>query len=178
MSEFNPAIEFFQQALEISRKITERNGEASSLGNLGLAYSSLGQYQQAIQFHQQSLEIRREIGDRNGEAYSLNNLGLTFKKLSRGGESINAFNASRKIFEELGLYHEIEGSDKVFAPLETVAKEPKRFIIKEEPKEPDWYQKSLPNYKPIARKRTQHKNLFQQIINWFRRLWSQLWRKY
>jgi tetratricopeptide (TPR) repeat protein len=174
LSEFNPAIEFFQQALEISRKITERNGEASSLGNLGLAYSSLGQYQQAIQFHQQSLEIRREIGDRNGEAYSLNNLGLTFKKLSRGGESINAFNASRKIFEELGLYHMIKGSDKVIAPLETEVKDPKRFIIKEEPKEPDWYEKSLPNYKPTARKRIQRKNIFQQILNWFRRLWTGL----
>ena len=29
-----------------------------------------------------------------------------------------------------------------------MAKEPKRFSFKDEPKEPDWYQKSLPNYKP------------------------------
>ena len=71
----------------------------------------------------------------------------------------------------------IKDSGKSIAPLETVAKEPKRFIIKDEPKEPDWYEKSLPNYKPTARKRTQRKNLFQQILNWFRRLWSQLWRK-
>ena len=172
------AIHFYQQSLEISREIGDRHGEAYSFGNLGSAYGSLGQYQQAVHFYRQFLEICKEIGDRHGEAGSLNNLGLALKKMGRRSESIEAFNASRKIFEELGLYHEIEGSDKVFAPLETVAKEPKRFIIKEEPKEPDWYQKSLPNYKPIARKRTQHKNLFQQIINWFRRLWSQLWRKY
>jgi hypothetical protein len=123
------------------------------------------------------LEIFREIGDSNGEADSLHNLGLALKEIGRRGESIEAFNASRKIYEELGLYHEIEGSDKSFAPLETVAKEPKRFIIKEEPKEPDWYEKSLPNYKPTARKRTERKNLLQQILNWFHRLWSQLWRK-
>ena len=172
------AIHFYQQSLEISREIGDRHGEAYSFGNLGSAYGSLGQYQQAVHFYRQFLEICKEIGDRHGEAGSLNNLGLALKKMGRRSESIDAFNASRRIYEELGLYHEIEGSDKVFAPLETVAKEPKRFIIKEEPKEPDWYQKSLPNYKPIARKRTQHKNLFQQIINWFRRLWSQLWRKY
>jgi len=178
LGQYQQAINFYQQSLEIEREIGDRNGEATALMNLGNAYYSLRQYQQAINFYQQSLEIEREIGDRNGEALSLNNLGIALKEIGRRGESIDAFNASRKIYEELGLYHKIEGSDKSFAPLETVAKEPKRFIIKDEPKEPDWYEKSLPNYKPTARKRTQRKNLFQQIRNWFRRLWSQLWRKY
>ncbi len=50
-----------------SREIGDRQGEATSLGNLGNAYNSLGQYQQAIDFHQQSLEIAWEIGDRQGE---------------------------------------------------------------------------------------------------------------
>ena len=177
LGQYQQAIQFHQQSLEIKKEIGDRNGEAASLNNLGNAYDSLGQYQQAINFHQQSLEIKREIGDRCGEADSLHNLGIVLKEIGRRGESIDAFNASRKIYEELGLYHKIQGSDKSFAPLETVAKEPKRFIIKEEPKEPDWYEKSLPNYKPTTRKRTQRKNLLQQILNWFRRLWSQLWRK-
>ncbi len=178
LGQYQQEINFLQQSLEIVREIGDRNGEANSLTNLGNAYCSVGQYQQAIQFYQESLEILREIGDRNGEAASLHNLGLTLKEIGRRQESIEAFKSSRKIYEELELYHEIEGSDKSFAPLETEAKEPKRFIIKEEPKEPDWYEKSLPNYKPTARKRTQRKKLFQQILNWFRRLWSQLWRKY
>jgi tetratricopeptide (TPR) repeat protein len=178
LGQYQQAIQFYQQSLEIDREIGDCNGEAFSLGSLGIAYFSLGQYQQAIHFQQQSLKIFTEIGDRRGEAGSLKNLGLALKKIGRRKESIEALNASRKIFEELGLYHEIEGSDKSFAPLETEAKEPKRFIIKEEPKEPDWYEKSLPNYIPPARKRTQRKNLFQQILNWFRSLWSQLWRKY
>ena len=177
LGQYQQAIHLFQQSLEIQREIGDRNGESSSLGNLGVAYSSLGQYQQAIQFYQQSLEIKREIRDRHGEAISLNNLGLALKEIGRRKESIEALNASRNIYEELGLYHMMQGSDKSFAPLETVAKEPTRFIIKEEPKEPDWYEKSLPNYKPTTRKRTQRKNILQQILNWFHRLWSQLWRK-
>jgi tetratricopeptide (TPR) repeat protein len=178
LGQYQHAIQFYQQSLEIAREIGDRHGEANPLMNLGSAYKSLGHYQRAIRFYQQSLEIQREIGDRRGEANSLHNLGLALKEIGRRKESIDAFNASRKIYEELGLYHKIQGSDKVFAPLETEAKEPKRFIIKEEPKEPDWYEKSLPNYIPPARKRTQRKNLFQQILNWFRSLWSQLWRKY
>jgi tetratricopeptide (TPR) repeat protein len=145
--------------LEITKEIGDRNGEAKSLGNLGIAYYSLGQYQQAIQFQQQSLEITKEIGDRNGEANSLHNLGLALKELGRRGESIEAFNASRKIYEQLGLYHMIKNSSKSFAPLETVAKEPKRFELPDPPK----------------RKRRQ--NLFQTIFVWLRRIWSKLWRR-
>ena len=178
LGQYQQTIQLHQQQLEISKEIGDRHGEATSLNNLGVAYGSLGQYQQSINFYQQSLEIEREIGDRHGEATSLHNLGIAFKEIGRRKESIEAFNASRKILEELGLHHMIKGSEKVFAPLETVAKELKQFIIKEEPKEPDWYEKSMPNYIPPARKRTQRKNLFQQILNWFRRIWSQLWRKY
>ena len=45
---------------------------------------------------------------------------------------MDALNASIKIYEELGLYHEIQGSDKSLAPLETVAKEPNRFELPEQ----------------------------------------------
>jgi tetratricopeptide (TPR) repeat protein len=159
LGQYQQAIQFYQQSLEIDREIGDRNGEASSLCNLGIAYSSLGQYQQAIQSHQQSLEIRRGIGDRNGEANSLHNQGLVLKALGRRSESIKAFNASRKIYEELGLYHEIENSSKSFAPLETVAKEPKRLELPDPPK------------------RKRRKNLFQIIFVWFRRIWSKLWRR-
>jgi tetratricopeptide (TPR) repeat protein len=145
--------------LEIKRKTGDRNGEANSLGNLGNIYYSLGQYQQAIQFLQQQLEITKEIGDRNGEAASLHNLGLALKALGRRSESIEAFNASRKIFEELGLYHKIENSSKSFAPLETVAKEPKRFELPDPPK------------------RKRRKNLFQIIFDWLPRIWSKLWKR-
>ncbi len=177
LGQYQQAINFYQQSLAICREIGDRNGEAVSLTGLGNAYYSLGQYQQAIQFHRQSLEIRREIGDRNHEADSIYNLGIALKALGRRGESIEAFNASRKIYEELGLYHEIKNSSKSFAPLETVAKEPKRFQIKDEPEElPDWYKKSMPDPKPTPRKRLRRKNLFQKIFDWFYRLWTKLWK--
>ncbi len=75
LGQYQRAIDFYQQSLEISREIGDRGGEAASLSHLGTAYKSLGQYQRAIDFHQQSLEIRREIGNRWGEANSLGNLG-------------------------------------------------------------------------------------------------------
>ena len=42
-------------------EIGDRQGEGSHLGNLGIAYGSLGQYDKAIEHHNQALAISREI---------------------------------------------------------------------------------------------------------------------
>ncbi|MEM9274652.1 MAG: tetratricopeptide repeat protein [Cyanobacteria bacterium P01_F01_bin.143] len=68
ISQYREALQSWQLALEIYQEIGDRNGEATVIGNLGLAYGNLGQYDQAIEYSQQSLVIFQEIGDRNGEA--------------------------------------------------------------------------------------------------------------
>ena len=80
-SQITAALQSWQQALQIAQEIKDRNGEGQSLGNLGLAYHSLGDYPKAIDYHQQSLAIAREIKNRNGEGKSLGNLGLAYHLL-------------------------------------------------------------------------------------------------
>jgi len=99
---FHQAIEFYQQSLEIKRKIGDRNGEVNSLNNLGSAYNALGQPQQAIEFHQQSLEISREVGDRNSEASSLGNLGSAYNTLGQLQRAIDFLQRSLMIKHEIG----------------------------------------------------------------------------
>ncbi len=96
------ALGSYYQALDISREIGDRNGEASSYNNLGLAYYSLGEYQQAIQYYQQSLAITREIGDRNGEASSYNNLGNAYSSLGEYQQAIQYHQQSLAIKTEIG----------------------------------------------------------------------------
>ncbi|MCC5638704.1 tetratricopeptide repeat-containing protein [Nostoc sp. CHAB 5844] len=55
-----------------------RLGEGHSLGNLGLAYYSLGNYKKAIEYLQQLLAIARQIKDRLGEGAALGNLGSAY----------------------------------------------------------------------------------------------------
>ena len=69
------AIDLHTQALDISRDIGSRQGEATELGNLGLCYYGQGDYQQAIDLYTQARAIARDIGDRRTEANSLGNLG-------------------------------------------------------------------------------------------------------
>jgi tetratricopeptide (TPR) repeat protein len=40
-----------------------RRGEGADLGNLGLAYSNLGQVEKAIEYYEKALNIGKEIND-------------------------------------------------------------------------------------------------------------------
>ncbi|MEO1348896.1 MAG: tetratricopeptide repeat protein, partial [Cyanobacteria bacterium J06635_15] len=95
-------INFHQQSLDIARQIGDRQGEAYSLGNLGNAYYSLGDYPRAIDFHQQSLDIARQISDRQGEAYSLGNLGNAYYFLGDYPRAINFHQQSLDIARQIG----------------------------------------------------------------------------
>ena len=56
-SQFQQALQSWEQSLAIYREIGNRRGIAVSLGNLGLVYNSLEDYRKAIDYHQQSLVI-------------------------------------------------------------------------------------------------------------------------
>ncbi|WP_239033318.1 tetratricopeptide repeat protein [Leptothermofonsia sichuanensis] len=79
-SQFTAALQSWQQALDIYRAIKDRQGEEAALGNLGLAYLSLGNYGKAIEFYEQSLAIAREINDRQGEGIALSNIGFVLQQ--------------------------------------------------------------------------------------------------
>jgi CHAT domain-containing protein/lipopolysaccharide biosynthesis regulator YciM len=80
-SQFQAALQSWEQALAIYREIGDRQGEGAILGNLGIAYRSLGDYQKAIDYHQQGLAIARQIGDHQGEGAALGNLGNVYYSL-------------------------------------------------------------------------------------------------
>jgi tetratricopeptide (TPR) repeat protein len=101
-SRYTEAIEFYQQSLNIAHEMGDRGGEAILLGNLGIAYQSLGQYPRAIEFHQQSLDIEREIGDRGGEAASLGSLGNAYHSLGQYPRAIEFHQQHHNIAREIG----------------------------------------------------------------------------
>jgi len=100
-SQFKEALQLWQQALVIYREISDLQGEAKSLNNLGIAYGSFAEYERAIDFFKQSLAISREIGHRQGEAVSLDNLGFTYEKLAKYERAIEFHEQSLAIFREI-----------------------------------------------------------------------------
>jgi tetratricopeptide (TPR) repeat protein/energy-coupling factor transporter ATP-binding protein EcfA2 len=70
------AEEYYKESLDISRKIEDHHGQASSLLKLGTVLSRRNKLETAEKHFEESLEIFHEFDDRNGQASSYNNLGL------------------------------------------------------------------------------------------------------
>ncbi|WP_293053609.1 MULTISPECIES: tetratricopeptide repeat protein [unclassified Moorena] len=102
VSQFREALQSWQKALTIYREIGDRQGEGNSLGNLGVAYRSLGDYPKAIENLQQSLAIHREIDNRLGEANSLNGLANAYRSLRDYPKAIENLQQSLAIYREIG----------------------------------------------------------------------------
>jgi hypothetical protein len=60
------AIACHEKALTMMVEIGDRRGEATCLGNLGLAYAVWGDRFAATAFYQKQLQVAREIEDRRG----------------------------------------------------------------------------------------------------------------
>ena len=102
LGQYEKAIAYHQQSLEIKEEIGDRQGMASSLCGLGNCYYVLGQYEKAIAFYQQYHDISEEIGDRRGVASSLGNLGLCYENLGQYEKAIAHHQQSHDIDEEMG----------------------------------------------------------------------------
>jgi tetratricopeptide (TPR) repeat protein len=100
-SEFQAAIQSWQQALTLYQKIGERPGEAIALINLGHAYFSLGEYQKALEFYQQSLVIQQEMKERSGEANALSHLGEVYRLLGQYQKAIEFYQQSLSLIREI-----------------------------------------------------------------------------
>src|SRR6478672_501742 len=125
-SQFEAALQSFQQALIIYREIKDRLGEGNSLGNLGNAYYSLGDYAKAIDYQQQSLVIKREIKDRLGEGHALGNLGLAYYFLGDYAKAIDYqqqyLAIAREIKDRLGEGHALGNLGNAYYSLGDYAK--------------------------------------------------------
>ncbi|MFZ1851775.1 MAG: tetratricopeptide repeat protein [Nitrosomonas sp.] len=96
------AIDCYQEALRISREISDRGVEGVWLGNLGNSYANLGQTDLAIDHIKQALAIAREIGNRGDEGIELGRLGISYADLGQTDLAIDNFKQALAIAREIG----------------------------------------------------------------------------
>jgi CHAT domain-containing protein/Tfp pilus assembly protein PilF len=101
-SQYPVALEKFQSALDIYKKIGNRTGEGTTLNNIGGVYDNLGQYPKALATYQKSLVISKEIGDRSGEGATLSNIGAVYKDLGQYPKALENYQKALVISKEIG----------------------------------------------------------------------------
>jgi tetratricopeptide (TPR) repeat protein len=102
LSQYKPAIDYYQQSLDLARELSDRSGQWKALNNLGNVYRSLGDYPKSIEYLEQTLSIAREIGDRRGEGNALGNLGLACHSLGKYPQAIEFHQQRLAISREIG----------------------------------------------------------------------------
>jgi CHAT domain-containing protein/Tfp pilus assembly protein PilF len=95
-------LDAYDEALQILREVGDRDGEATTLSNLGLVYDEIGEKQKALDFYGQALSILHEIGDRSAEATALNNTGGVYDSLGQIQKALDFYNQALRIHREAG----------------------------------------------------------------------------
>jgi tetratricopeptide (TPR) repeat protein len=83
-------------------KISDPELKEGSIGNLGLAYSMIGQYGKAISCHEQALDSSRERNDRWAESVWLSNLGNDYAEIGQTDRAIEYLKQSLSIDRDVG----------------------------------------------------------------------------
>jgi tetratricopeptide (TPR) repeat protein len=95
-------IHWLETALQACRMLKGKAAEGYHLGNLGNAYSDLGEPRKAIEFYEQALAISKEIRDRRGEGNRLSNLGNAYSDLGEPRKAIEFYEQALAISREIG----------------------------------------------------------------------------
>ena len=72
------AIAWQESSLKAAKLLGNIKREGMYLGNMGIAYRHLGNYEKAVECHTRSLEIAQHLKDEDGEASALGNLAIVY----------------------------------------------------------------------------------------------------
>ncbi|MFP4047328.1 MAG: tetratricopeptide repeat protein [Bacteroidales bacterium] len=78
LGDFEKAIQYFLQSLEILKKQEDKDGIANVYNNIGMSYRDISNYDKAMEYHEKALEINLEIDNKPGIAKSYNNIGVCY----------------------------------------------------------------------------------------------------
>ena len=93
------ALEYGNQALELSQELNYPRGVAQSYNDVGIIYIDKGNYNKAIEWFNRSLEIRRQLGDSAGVAALYNKIGIVYQKKGQLKEALENQLEALKIYE-------------------------------------------------------------------------------
>ena len=102
-AQYGLAIRHYRQAASLATQWPI--GRAAALGNLGIVYYLLGQFDDARHYYEMSLAVNREIGNRHGESVRLSNLAGVYQAAGMLDESSSYYNEGLTIYRQLGDRH-------------------------------------------------------------------------
>jgi len=98
--DYQKALKYCLQALEIARKNNHKECEGDTLSTIGLIYSRLSDFQQSLEFYEQGLKIREDQKNYKAVASSMNLIARTNSLLGNYSKALEYYNKSLEIRKE------------------------------------------------------------------------------
>ncbi|XP_030039458.2 G-protein-signaling modulator 2 isoform X2 [Manduca sexta] len=96
------AVAYYEENLELMRKLRDRQAQGRACGNLGNTCYLLGDFARAIRYHTERLHIAQEFGDKAAERRANSNLGNSHIFLGQFENAAEHYKRTLALAEELG----------------------------------------------------------------------------
>ena len=100
--EIDGALEYYGKSLEVSQRIDDNRGTATTLANMGVMTHIKGDLDGAFEYYNKALNIREKIGNKSGIADSLNNIGLFWSDRGEMKKALDCHERCLAIEEKIG----------------------------------------------------------------------------
>lgn len=104
------ALVLYREALDLNRRLGDREQEAVTLHNLGQAWLRLGETEKALASYEQALPVWRSLGKRYDEAGTLVKLGYLYQSVGEPAKAFDLLSKALAIFESLDADRDIAGT--------------------------------------------------------------------
>lgn len=104
------ALAFYREALDLNRRLGDREQEAVTLHNLGQAWLRIGETEKALASYEQALPVWRSLGKRYDEAGTLVKLGYLYQSVGEPAKAFDLLSRALAIFESLGADRDVAGT--------------------------------------------------------------------
>lgn len=102
VGESHRALEQYEHALNLARKIGFRSAEKDALASMGNVYKNLGEPLRALSYYEEALRIARELSDLHGEGVTLTNIGNVYIDIGDFQMSGNYFAQALEVLRATG----------------------------------------------------------------------------
>ena len=98
--QYDKAVAFSRESADVCRALGDKECEARSRSDAGLALSNAGNYAAGIAEYQEALKLSNEIGDPETAVLVLNNLGNIYYYQARYSDAFRSYDAAEQLVEK------------------------------------------------------------------------------
>lgn len=95
------SITYFNQSIELNKKINNQSGISKINSNLGMIYSDMGDFAKSLSYFQASLDYRLAHGEKTEIISTYINQGVVLNNLKRYSESVQSIEHALKLSTEM-----------------------------------------------------------------------------